>query len=87
MLLDDGAAGRCRSGGIHLRCEDGDATLQPYQTALIPAAAPYVQVRSDHNDAPFMFITPPIDTDVLPIRLLAAGVAQDRIDSFLQQFR
>lgn len=71
---------------MSLSCEEGNAQLGAYQTALIPAAAQTVQIRSDFADAPFMLVTPPRDNEILPVRLLAAGIAQDRIDAFMFQF-
>ncbi len=71
---------------LHLHCDGGDADLAPYQTALVPAGASYVQVQADHGDAPFMCVTPPVDARTLPVRLLAAGIAEDRIDTFMAQF-
>ena len=62
-------------------------TLEPYQTALIPAAAQLCTVAATSAEsAPFMFVTPPERRELLPARLLAAGVAQERVDAFMEQF-
>ncbi|HEX3370703.1 MAG TPA: type I phosphomannose isomerase catalytic subunit [Candidatus Cybelea sp.] len=67
---------------------NGDGvTLIPYQTVLIPAAAQWCTVRAARGAAaPFMFVTPPLDREQLASRLIAAGIAQDVIDRFLEQF-
>jgi mannose-6-phosphate isomerase len=74
--------------GLVIECDGGSATLAAYQTALVPAAAGWVCVTSiDGSDsAPFMLVTPPQSSETLPVRLLAAGVEQDRIDAFMAQF-
>lgn len=71
-----------------LEVATGDAvlTLARYQTALIPAAAQWCTVRARAQSAPFMFVTPPESREALPARLVAAGVAQELIDSFMEQF-
>lgn len=62
-------------------------TLEHYQTVLIPAATQWCTVTATTgNDAPFMFVTPPETAGELPARLLAAGVDQERIDHFMEQF-
>jgi len=66
---------------------EASVTLEPYQTALVPAAAQLCTVSAaSAESAPFMFVTPPETTELLPARLLAAGVAQERIDAFMEQF-
>jgi mannose-6-phosphate isomerase len=65
---------------------DSPVTLARYATALIPAAAEWCTVRAPDAAAPFMFVTPPSNREQLPVRLLAAGVAQEQIDAFLAQF-
>jgi len=66
---------------------ESSATLAPYQTTLVPAACRWCTVRAASTDrAPFMFVTPPEHGTELPSRLLAAGIAQDRIDAFMEQF-
>ena len=65
-----------------------DVTLQlgKYQTTLIPAELAWCTVRAVDEVAPFMFVTPPADREALPVRLLAAGIAQARVDGFMAQF-
>jgi mannose-6-phosphate isomerase len=62
-------------------------TLERYQTSLVPAAAKHCTVRAASGArAPFAFVTPPEDRALLPARMLASGVAQDRIDAFMRLF-
>jgi mannose-6-phosphate isomerase len=62
-------------------------TLTRYQTTLIPAAAQRCTVRAAQGDgAPFIFVTPPRSREQLAARLLAAGIGQAAIDSFMEQF-
>jgi mannose-6-phosphate isomerase len=64
-----------------------DVRMEPGQCALIPAAATYCSVSAlEGEQATFMFVTPPKDRDVLPARILAAGVDHARIDRFMEQF-
>lgn len=68
----------------------GDATvmLPPYQTALVPAAAQWCTVATVQGEsAAFMFVTPPQSSQQIAARLLAAGIDQERIDGFMEQFR
>lgn len=66
---------------------DKPVTLTPYQTTLIPAAAKWCTVAATSGEAaPFMFVTPPEDRELLAARLLASGVSQDAIDAFMAQF-
>jgi mannose-6-phosphate isomerase len=69
-------------------CSDTNSVaLTPYQTALIPAAARWCTVRAaSDGTSPFMFVTPPQDRRRLAMQLLAAGIAQDAIDRFMEQF-
>ncbi len=60
--------------------------LSKYQTALIPAALEWCTVRAVDGSAPFMFVTPPAHRETMPVRLLAAGIAQARVDAFMAQF-
>ncbi len=61
--------------------------LAPYQTALIPAAAKWCTVASRAGrEAAFMLATPPARSNIVAIHLLAAGVEQVRVDSFMAQF-
>ncbi len=62
-------------------------TLPRYRTAVVPAGAQWCTVRSVADEsAPFMFVTPPRSGEQLAMRLLAAGIAQAAIDSFMEQF-
>lgn len=72
--------------GLDLACDGGNASLRPYQTAIVPAAARWVRVSGTPAGSPFIFVTPPQSTQALPVRLLAAGVPQERIDAFRAQF-
>ncbi len=66
---------------------ESSVTLRPYQTTLVPAGCRWCTVRAESSGrAPFMFVTPPERRTELPSRLIAAGVAQDRIDAFMEQF-
>jgi mannose-6-phosphate isomerase len=66
---------------------DGTVMLQRYQTALIAAGSQWCTVRAAAGDAaPFMFVTPPESQQLLAARMLAAGIDQDRIDQFVEQF-
>ncbi len=78
---------------MEVACDGVAIALTPYQTALIPAAAQRCTVRAAGNaavgetvEAPFMFVTPPLERDQLAVRMLAAGVEQARIDGFMEQF-
>ncbi len=67
----------------------GDVTLalEKYQTALVPAEAKwYMVTAANGRAAPFMLVVPPENTETMVVRLLAAGVEQARIDSFMAQF-
>lgn len=69
-------------------CTDTSAaSLTPYQTTLVPASADWCTVRATEGDAaPFMFVTPPRDRERLARQIAAAGVAQNLIDRFTEQF-
>jgi mannose-6-phosphate isomerase len=70
-----------------VRAGDVVLTLEKYQTAVVPAAAEWFMVSSvDGRTAPFMLVAPPESTTTMAVRLLAAGVDQDRIDRFMAQF-
>ena len=72
---------------LSVRTDDTETPLDRYQTALIPAAAPWCTVRArDGAGAPFMLITPPENPRALPVRLLAAGMDSAAIDRFMEQF-
>jgi mannose-6-phosphate isomerase len=70
---------------LEVACDGGTITLNPYQTALIPAAAKWARTRAT-DPAPFMLVTPPNSPSALPARLLAAGIEQAQIDAFMAQF-
>lgn len=69
-------------------CSDGgSATLRPYQTTLVPAATQWCTVRAVGAEAaPFMFVTPPEHRNDLSVQLVAAGIDQQRVDTFMEQF-
>jgi len=79
---------------LEVACDDDATALAAYQTALVPAAAERCAVRAaavetaigETPEAPFMFVTPPLEREQLAVRLLAAGVEQLRIDRFMEQF-
>lgn len=72
--------------GIELECKDGSATLEPYQTALVPAGAGEVAARAVLDNAHVMLVAPPARATELEERLDTAGVPRDRIERFLRQF-
>jgi mannose-6-phosphate isomerase len=62
-------------------------TLPAYQTVLVPAAARWCTVTaSGDGESPFMFVTPPHSREALATQLVAAGIAQDVVDRFMEQF-
>ncbi|MGB6984335.1 MAG: type I phosphomannose isomerase catalytic subunit [Candidatus Aquilonibacter sp.] len=70
-----------------VRAGDLALTLEKYQTAVVPAAAEWFMVSAvDGRTAPFMLVCPPETTETMIVRLLAAGIEQARIDSFMAQF-
>ena len=70
-----------------VRAGDVAVTLERHETALVPAAAQWYTVSStDAREAPFMLVAPPKSTETLVVRLLAAGIEQSRIDTFMAQF-
>jgi mannose-6-phosphate isomerase len=70
-----------------LQAGDATLTLERYQTALVPAAADWYMVSSTNEaKAPFMLVCPPESTETMVVRLLAAGIEQARIDTFMAQF-
>lgn len=73
---------------IEIRTGDSGIALDRYQTVLLAAASQWCTVRAANGDAaPFMFVTPPENRELLPVRLLAAGITQEEIDRFIAQFR
>ncbi|MBV8354413.1 MAG: class I mannose-6-phosphate isomerase, partial [Candidatus Eremiobacteraeota bacterium] len=77
MTLDD---------AMEVSTPGGNAVLERFQTALIPAAAQRCTVAARGASAAFMFVTPPASDRQLPAQLLAAGVAQADVDGFVAQF-
>jgi mannose-6-phosphate isomerase len=72
---------------LMLEAGSEELRLEPWQTALIPAAATYCAVTAAHRtQAPFLFVTPPAKANAAAVRMLAAGVEQARIDHFMEQF-
>lgn len=70
-----------------LRAGDVVLELERYQTALVPAAAKWYTVSATNgHEAPFMLVAPPKSIETMVVRLLAAGIEQDRIDRFMAQF-
>jgi mannose-6-phosphate isomerase len=70
-----------------LRAGDAALDLERYQTALVPAAAEWFTVSAvEGSEAPFMLVAPPKSTETMAVRLLAAGIEQDRIERFMAQF-
>jgi len=70
-----------------VRAGDVALALDKYQTALVPAAARWYTVSAiDGRGAPFMLVAPPKTAQTIAVRLLAAGVDQTRVDSFMAQF-
>jgi mannose-6-phosphate isomerase len=68
-------------------CGSQELRLEPRQCALIPAAVMYCSVCAlEGEESPFMFVTPPKDRNLLPARILAAGIDHARIDRFMEQF-
>jgi mannose-6-phosphate isomerase len=72
---------------LEVGSNDSIVTLERYQTVLVAAGSRWCTVRAAAGDgAPFMFVTPPENAQLLPGRLLAAGIAQEQIDRFTEQF-
>ena len=71
---------------LEVRVTDSGVSLDPYQTALIAAGSEWCTVQAAGDAASLMFVTPPENRELLPARLLAAGVAQADIDRFIAQF-
>jgi mannose-6-phosphate isomerase len=73
-------------GGIEISSAADSLRLPPYATALIPAAAGRVIVRSDDGGAKLLSATIPEDARALGQRLAAAGVDGASVDRFAAQF-
>jgi mannose-6-phosphate isomerase len=72
---------------LEVATDESTVALSSYQTTLIPASARWCTIRATAGPgAPLMFVTPPHDRERLAVQLLAAGIAQDRIDRFMEQF-
>ncbi|HTZ53801.1 MAG TPA: type I phosphomannose isomerase catalytic subunit [Candidatus Acidoferrum sp.] len=70
-----------------VRAGDVALTLEKYQTAVVPAGAEWFMVSAvEGRTAPFMLVAPPESTETMVVRLLAAGIEQTRIDTFVAQF-
>ncbi len=72
--------------GLELHCTGGSALLAPYETALIPAGASQVDVRSTNGPAVFMSVLPSPTPEGLQRRFADAGVALPLVERFLAQF-
>ncbi len=66
---------------------DVEVKLNAYQTALVPAAVEWTTVSAPGGKAGFMFVTPPENRQAFAVQLLAAGLEQERIDRFMEQFQ
>ena len=67
---------------LHLACEGGETQLKPYQTALVPAHAQQVAIRTDGGVGQFMSVMPPASREMLVQRFAHAGVAQPILTAF-----
>lgn len=72
--------------GLALECNGTNLSLSKFDTALVPAGVPYCTVSSAAASVPFTLVTPPTDTNAYAAQLLAAGIAQTRVDAFVEQF-
>ncbi len=72
--------------GIEISGAAHSVRLPAYATALIPAAAGSVMVRSDDSNAKLLAATIPADARALRRRLAAAGVDAASVDRFAAQF-
>lgn len=72
--------------GLELQCEGGSALLAPYETAIVPAGAAQVEIRSTDGIAPFMCVLPSPAAHALQKRFVEAGVGEPLIERFLSQF-
>ena len=72
---------------LEVACCGTSATLKPYQTALVPAAAEWSTVNAQSDRASFMLVTPPEHSEAFAVQLLAAGIEQTRVDRFMEQFQ
>ncbi|GAC1305324.1 MAG: hypothetical protein NVSMB21_06850 [Vulcanimicrobiaceae bacterium] len=74
-----GAALELESGGVPLR-------LEPYRSAVVPAAAESVRVRAPGGAGSCLTSAPPRNADVLARRLARAGVSNAASAAFVAQF-
>jgi mannose-6-phosphate isomerase len=72
--------------GLELQCDDGSAMLSAYETALVPAGARNVSIRSTARSSPFVCVLPSPTPESLQKRFSDAGVALPLIERFLAQF-
>jgi mannose-6-phosphate isomerase len=72
--------------GLELECEGGSAHIAPYETALVPAGATQVSIRSTGTNSPFMCVMPSPPPEALLKRFTDAGLGAALIDRFLAQF-
>ena len=72
--------------GLELSCDGGSALLAAYETALVPAGAAQVQIRSTAGPSEFMSVMPGPTSEALQKRFSEAGVALPFIERFLAQF-
>jgi mannose-6-phosphate isomerase len=71
---------------LQVDCDGTSVTLEKYQTTLVPAAASWCTVCAPASQSPFMLVTIPEKREQLAVRLLAAGVDQAKVDTFMAQF-
>lgn len=72
---------------LELACGETTVALDAYSTALVPAAAGCVSVRSPNSaEAHFMCVTPPQTLEAYERRLHEAGAAQLAVARFMHQF-
>ena len=78
------------SAPLELEARGEVLLLQPYQSAIVPAAFDVVMVRGfgagSDADAAFLIASPPADRDAIDRRLGRAGVTDARAAEFLAQF-
>ncbi|HEY9180003.1 MAG TPA: type I phosphomannose isomerase catalytic subunit [Candidatus Baltobacteraceae bacterium] len=74
------------AAGLELHCDGGSAVLAPYETALVPAAAGHVTIRSSAGPGEFICVLPSPTPEALQKRFTEAGVALPFIERFLAQF-
>lgn len=72
--------------GLRVECDGGAAQLQPYQTAIVPAAAGHAKISAPHESARFFCVSPPASIESVARRFKDAGVSLPVIDRFLSQF-